>query len=1238
MSARPFPAVLERVTPAPGLPFTERFDEVVEALGRHQVLVVCGETGSGKTTQLPKACLAAGRGRLGLIGHTQPRRIAARSVAARLAEELGVAQGSEVGFQVRFSTATDADTVVKVMTDGILLAEIRADRLLSRYDTLIIDEAHERSLNIDFLLGYLQQLLPRRPDLKLIVTSATLDPERIASFLGNAPIIEVSGRGYPIEVRHLPLDADAEDDLDLDLNAGLIRAVSSLLDERALEGGDILCFLPGEREIHEAVRALQRAVGQRAELLPLFSRLSWQEQRRVFERGSRRRIILSTNVAETSLTVPGVRAVVDSGLARIARYSPQARVLRLPVERISRASADQRAGRCGRTGPGICVRLYAEDDYQSREAFTPPEIQRTHLASVILQMAALGLGEIGDFPFPDPPDFRRISDGVRLLQELRALDQERRITPLGRKLARLPLDPRLGAMLAESARGGALAETVVVVAFLSIQDPRERPLQSRQAADEKHREYAEPGSDFLGLLRLHADWKAVRAESGSSALRRWCRERFLSAVRMREWEALRSQLEEECKRLGWRISKAGASPESLHRSLLVGLLGQLGRRTEQGDYLGPRGLRFIVAPGPTGARRPPWVMAASLVDTGRVQARLLASIRPEWIEAAALHLIRREHGDPQWDPERGAATVTESVSYYGLALGGGRRVPLARLDPALARRLLIEEGLLAGQLSRSPPWLRHNVEVRSRLDQLEDRLRRRGDLVDEALLRDFYEQRLPGAVGDLRSLLQWLDASGDRAGQLLRIDEAAILRKGARRPEVQAYPDEVVLGGLRLRVTYRFDPRAEDDGATLAVPLVSLGRLQQRELDWGLPGWRHECVTLLIKGLPKTVRRHLVPAPDVAARCLLRLQAREGGNFFESVAQVLTEAAGTPIAPAALVGIDLPAYLRYHLKVVDQEGRVLGTGRDLEALKRQFAEQGRRAIARSASAFQRQGLRKWDFGELPLEVPLGCAGEAGVAYPALEDRGREVNLTCLASPTEAEASHRGGVLRLLSLALDAQLRHVRASVAKDRELPLLCQSVCPVRDFIDALCDRAVERCCLRVETPLPRSPTEFEALYEVGRPEVYEEAMRIAALARETLGLRRQAAAALAGLPDGLDPALVGDCKAQLEQLAGPGFLGPASSPWLDHLPRYLRGLVKRIARLPQSRGPAGAAQVELLQWRREALRLEARGAAGQLLVWMTHEYCVSLFAQELRTAIPVSAKRLTRQVEIARETPASA
>ena len=1238
MSARPFPASLERVSPAPGLPFTERFDEVVAALGRHQVLVVCGETGSGKTTQLPKACLAAGRGRQGLIGHTQPRRIAARSVAARLAEELGVPHGSEVGFQVRFSTAANEETVVKVMTDGILLAEIRADRMLSRYDTLILDEAHERSLNIDFLLGYLKQLLPRRPDLRLVVTSATLDPERIAAFLDNAPIIEVSGRGYPIEVRHLPLEADAEDDLDLDLNAGLVRAVSGLLDERSLEGGDILCFLPGEREIHDAARALQRAVGQRAELLPLFSRLSWQEQRRVFERGSRRRIILSTNVAETSLTVPGVRAVVDSGLARIARYSPQARVLRLPVERVSRASADQRAGRCGRTGPGICVRLYAEEDYQAREAFTPPEIQRTHLASVILQMAALGLGEISEFPFPDPPDLRRITDGVRLLQELRALDAEHRITPLGRKLARLPLDPRLGAMLAEAARRAALTEALVVVAFLSIQDPRERPLQSRQAADERHREYADPGSDFLGLLRLHADWKRVRAESGSSGLRRWCRERFLSAVRMREWEALRSQLEGECRRLGWRISQEPANPEGLHRSLLVGLLGQLGRRTEQGDYLGPRGLRFQIASGATGARRPPWLMAASLVDTGRVQARLVAGIRPAWIEAAASHLIRREHGDPQWDPERGAASVSESVSYYGLGLGAGRRVPLARLDPELARRLLIEEGLLAGQLNRPPPFLRHNVEVRAQLEQLEDRLRRRGVLVDEASLRDFYQQCLPATVGDLRSLLQWLDSIGDPAGRALRIDESTILRKGGARPDPLAYPEEVVAGGVRLRVSYRFDPHSDEDGATLTVPLVSLGRLQSRDLDWGLPGWRHERVTLLIKGLPKSVRRHLVPAPDVAANCLERLASQEDRPFFERLSQVLTEAAGVVIAPAMLLGIDLPAYLHYHLKVVDQEGRVLGTGRDLEALQRQFAEHGRQAIVRSASAFERHGLRKWDFGELPLEVPLGQNGEAGVAYPALADCDREARLTCFASPTEAAEAHRAGVLRLLSVALEAPLRHVRASVAKDRELPLLCQPVCPLRDFVDALCDRAVERACLRADPPLPRNAAEFDALYEAGRADVFDEAVRITAVARDTLDLRRQAVAALGALPDGLDPVLVGDCRAQLDQLAGPGFLGTAVGEWVEHLPRYLRALLKRIARLPQSRGPAGSVQVELLQWRREALRLQDRGPAGQLLLWMTHEYCVSLFAQELRTAIPVSAKRLTRQAELAREARASA
>ncbi len=1222
----------------PDLPVSAHAAALRDAIRGHQVLVVCGETGSGKTTQLPKLCLDVGRGLTGLIGHTQPRRIAARSVASRLAEELGVAVGAQVGFKVRFAASGGDDALIRVMTDGILLAEIHDDPDLLRYDTLIVDEAHERSLNIDFLLGYLSRLLPRRPELKLIITSATLDPERFARFFGGAPVIEVSGRGYPIETRYRPLGADEDDDLDPGLIPGVVDAVRELQSAPGGAGGDILVFLPGEREIRDAADALSQAFGPSLEILPLFSRLSWAEQQRVFQRAKGRRVVLATNVAETSLTVPGVRAVVDSGLARIGRYSARSKILRLPIEAVSRASADQRRGRCGRVGPGICIRLYAETDYEAREAFTPPEILRTNLASVILQMEVLGLGAVDEFPFVDPPDTRLVNDGYRLLQELEAVDEQRRRTTLGREIARLPVDPRLARMLAEAARFGAVAELLSLVAVLSIQDPRERPADRQAQADERHAAFADPRSEFLGLLQLWQAWQRVRAEKGSSQARRWCRDNFLSAARMREWEDLRAQLAEIATELGWRAGEKPATAEAIHRSLLPGLLGNVGEKTEKGDYQGARGLRFVIAPGSPLRQRPPkWLMAGSLAETHRVFARTCAAIQPAWIETAARHLVRRSYGEPEWSAERGFVAAIETVTLYGLTVAAGRRVNFGRIDPESARQIFVREALTHGHCRLRSRFLPHNQRVRERLEAAESRLRRRGVLVDEQRITEFYLARLPTSINGTRDLERWLQEDRRAREPLLQFAPADITAPGAPDPDDPQMPICLTLAGHNLPVKYVFLPGAPDDGATVEVPLALLPRLAEAETDWGIPGWRVERVTALIRGLPKPVRRLLVPAPDVAAACVAEITPAQG-SLLEAAAAWLARRAAAPLTATDLRAVTVPAWLQLNLRVLDAAGVVLDEGRDLAPLKRRLAGAARAELARSGDAYTRRGLRDWDFGRLAESVEVERDGLRLTLYPALEDHGNAVDLVVVERSEQALAISNLGVRRLLALALDKPLSYARRALAADPELALLHQPLGPQRALVEDLCLRAVARCCL-AEGDLPRDADAFRAAVERGRPDIHDEAVRLAGLTKEILAARREVARQLDALPGGVDPTLAADCRDQLEALVGVGFVAATPDPWLDSLPRYLRALARRVARLPGARHTAGDPQAALREWRSKsralALDAERRGRAATpevaLLRWMTEEYCVSLFAQELRTAVPVSDKRLERQLVLA-------
>ena len=1227
-------ASLPRIRYPEELPVSGRIAEIRAAIERHPVVIVCGETGSGKTTQLPKACLEAGRGLAGLIGHTQPRRLAARSVAARIAEELGVALGAQVGFKVRFAESGSDDALVRVMTDGILLAEIREDPELLRYDTIIIDEAHERSLNIDFLLGYLKRLLPRRPDLRVVVTSATIDPHSFSRFFDGAPVIEVSGRGYPIETIWRPLERDEDDDLDPGLEPGIVAAVREL----GAASGDILVFLPGEREIREAAEALSRACGPAFELVPLYSRLSWGEQQRVFETGPRRRIVLATNVAETSITVPGVRSVIDTGLARIARYSPRSKVLRLPIEPVSRASADQRRGRCGRVGPGTCIRLYGEQDFELREAFTPPEILRTNLASVILQMEVLGLGAMADFPFPDPPDTRLVNDGYRLLQELEAVDEARRVTELGRQMARLPLDPRFARMLAEARRFGALDEVTTLAAVLSIQDPRERPQDQRAAADERHAAFADPRSDFMGLLNLWRAWRQVRAERSGSQARRWCREHFLSALRMREWEDLRQQVATLVQELGWRQNEAPASYESIHRALLPGLLGQIGERSEKGDYLGARGLRFAIAPG--GPKKPGrWVAAASLAETRRVYARTVAAIEPAWIETAAHHLVRRSYGEAEWDAGRGQVVSRETVTLYGLTIAAGRRVNYGRIAPEEAHRVFVREALVHGRCRLRVRFLDRNARVRAELEALEARLRRRGVLLDEDRITAFYAGRIPAPVHSVETFERWRREAEKNTPGLLEFEAADILPADAPAVDRQLLPDRLVLAGHPLTVHYRFEPQSEDDGATVELPLPLLAQVGAGEVEWGVPAWREEKLAACIRGLPKALRRNLVPAPDVAARCLQAISAQPARGFLEAAAEWLTWHGGEPVTPAQLRAVELPPCLRLNLRVVDLEGNVVGEGRDVDVLRESLRQERRRSLAVSAADFAREGLRDWDFDVLPESLDVRRDGLTITLFPAIEDRGDSAARVLAESEAAAAALTRAGIRRLLVLRLEPQLRHVRRALGADSQLALLHQGVGPLKLLADQVCDRAVQRCCLPADAPLPRDRAGFEACAERGRPDLYDEAMRIRDVARRALEECRQARAELAARPDGIDPVLVEDCAAQLDELAGGALIAAAPDPWLDSLPRFLAAARRRIAKLPLSRGAAGQAQYEFREWRARSRALTetaaARGAVPvdvELLRWMVEEFGVSLFAQDLRTSLPVSAKRLGRQLEAAR------
>src|SRR5579884_902524 len=1213
-----------RIEYDPALPITAHRHQIVAALASSQVLVVAGETGSGKTTQLPKMCLEAGRGAAGRIGHTQPRRLAARTVAERLAEELSVPLGGVVGYQVRFTDQVSEQTAVKVMTDGILLAELRRDRQLRRYDTLIIDEAHERSLNIDFLLGYLRQLLPRRPDLKLIVTSATIDTARFASHFGDAPVIEVSGRGYPVEIRYRA-PADDPDETDDPL-----QAVADAVVELNREGpGDILVFLSGEREIRDAAEVVRSLSLPHTEVLPLYARLSAAVQHRAFRPHQGRRIVLATNVAESSLTVPGIRYVVDLGTARISRYNRRTKMQRLPIEPVSRASADQRAGRCGRLGPGVCIRLYSEQDYLGRPEFTEPEILRTNLASVILQMTAVGLGAVERFPFLDPPDSRAIRDGVALLEELGAFaaggEGDRRLSPVGRRLAQLPLDPRYARMLVAAEAGGCLREVTIIAAGLSIIDPRERPADHDQEADRSHARFAHRHSDLLSYLALWGYLQDRQAELTPGQFRRLCRREFLNYRRVREWQDLAGQLRQIQRDLRMTPNRTPASEDAIHQAVLSGLLSHVGT-WDQGrrDYSGARQSRFAIAPGSVLFRRSPrWVMAADLVETTRLWARNVAVVRPEWIERLASHLVKRSYGEPVWDPLRGAAVVPEQVTLYGLSLVSGRRVDLARLDPAEARGMFIENALVHADWDRRPGFVDTNLARLEELASLEDRLRRRDVTIDAHALAALYDARLPEEVCSGPSFERWWRRSGrSRADHLLFGPELLVRSSGARF-DPDDFPDQWRQGELCLELEYRFSPGDPHDGVTVVVPLEALNQLRPSGFDWHVPGWREELATSLIRSLAKPVRRQLGPAGDLA-RAFLASASPDDGPLLDVLASYVLRTTGVMVRPGDFHPEHLAAHLRVRFRVVGTDGAELLSGSDLDSLKARLQGPMQERLSSLIGVAPVSGGTEWGFGEIPRVVERTVGGRTVRGYPSLVDEGETVGLRILTSP-DAQAAHMWtGTRRLVLLALPGATADLERRLPAQAKLALTSAPGGAAAALIDCMV-AAVDALLADLGGPA-WDEAGFVALVKSVRAELPARSLEAA----RTSVLRRRLDALAAAFADARH-----DMADQLDRLVPPGFATRAGLARLPDVERYLIAVERRLDRIAEAPRRDEERMAVIHRLEAELASAASTGAlsagATDSLRWMLEELRVGLWAQTLGTAGPVSEQRFRRALAAA-------
>ncbi|RFU82850.1 ATP-dependent RNA helicase HrpA [Streptomyces triticagri] len=1259
-------AALPEVTYPEELPVSQKRDEILAAIRDHQVVIVAGETGSGKTTQIPKICMELGRGVRGMIGHTQPRRIAARTVAERIADELDTPLGETVGWKVRFTDQVSNSTYVKLMTDGILLAEIQTDRELRAYDTIIIDEAHERSLNIDFLLGYLAQLLPKRPDLKVVITSATIDPERFSRHFGDAPIVEVSGRTYPVEVRYRPLLEEDSQDSDRDQ----ITAISDAVEELMGEGeGDILVFLSGEREIRDTADALNKKRYKFTEVLPLYARLSHAEQHRVFQQHTGRRIVLATNVAETSLTVPGIKYVIDPGTARISRYSHRTKVQRLPIEAISQASANQRKGRCGRTSDGICIRLYSEDDFEARPEFTDAEILRTNLASVILQMTAAGLGDIEKFPFIDPPDHRNIRDGVQLLQELGALnpgekDHRKRLTPMGRKLAQLPVDPRLARMVVEADKNGCVREVMVIAAALSIQDPRERPAEKQTQADQQHARFKDETSDFLAYLNL---WRYVREqqkERGSSSFRRMCKQEYLNFLRIREWQDIYTQLRTVAKQMGVSLNDDDAADQQIHVSLLAGLLSHVGMkdvktsttgkeptkeaaRGGRNEYLGARGAKFAVFPGSALFKKPPrFLMSAELVETSRLWARVNARIEPEWIEPLAEHLIKRTYSEPHWEKDMAAVMAYEKVTLYGVPIVAHRKVNYGRIDPETSRDLFIRNALVEGDWRTHHKFFAANRRLLTEVEELEHRARRRDILVDDETLFDFYDERLPADVVSGAHFDSWWKKKQREEPELLDFERSMLIRESAEAVTKEDYPDSWRQGGLKFRVTYQFEPGADADGVTVHIPLQVLNQVTDEGFDWQIPGLREQVVTELIRSLPKPIRRHYVPAPNFAGRFLDRAVPLQE-PLPVTLARELKQMVGVPVSADDFDLSRVPDHLKITFRIVDERRRKVAEDKDLEALRLRLKPKARQAISKAAAAtaertggesVERTGLTDWTIGTLSKVFETKRAGQPVRAYPALVDAGDSVSVRLFDSEAEQQQAMWQGTRRLILL--NIPVSPAKFASAKLSNAAKLTLSANPhgsiqalVEDCATAACDKLI------ADHGGPAWDEEsYRKLYEKVRADLVDVTVRAVDRVKEVLSAWQ---ACERRLKSTKSPALLAnltDVRDQLAALVGPGFVTRAGLARLPDLMRYLVAADRRLQQMPTNvqRDTTRMAKVHEMQdeyaWLLEQLP-QGRPVPQQVLDirWMLEELRVSYFAHALGTAYPISDKRIVKAVDAA-------
>ncbi|MGY1801876.1 ATP-dependent RNA helicase HrpA [Blastococcus sp. SYSU D00922] len=1236
------------------LPVSARRDDIAEALRTSQVVVVAGETGSGKTTQLPKIALELGRGVRGRIGHTQPRRIAARSVAERIAEELGTPLGEAVGYKMRFNDQVSDSTLVKLMTDGVLLAEIAHDRLLRQYDTIILDEAHERSLNIDFLLGYLAQILPRRPDLKLVITSATIDVERVAAHFAGAPVVEVSGRTYPVEVRYRPV-VDP-DDPEADPDRDQVTAILDAVDELVAEGpGDVLVFLAGEREIRDTQDALADRDLPNTEIVPLYSRLSAADQHKVFAPHTGRRIVLSTNVAETSLTVPGIRYVIDPGTARISRYSHRTKVQRLPIEPVSQASARQRSGRCGRLGPGIAIRLYTEDDFDARPEFTDPEILRTNLASVLLQMAALDLGVVEEFPFVDPPDRRAIADGLALLEELHALDGDGKLTDTGRALAALPLDPRMARMVVEADRRGVLDEVLVIAAGLTIQDPRERPTEHQQAADQMHARFADENSDFLALLNLWRYLSDQQDALSGNQFRRTVKREFLHYLRIREWQDLHGQLRGTARRLGMELGEPATEPDErgIHASLVAGLLSHVGLQMEPAknrdgkpgrpgrEYLGTRNTRFVIAPGTPLAKKPPrWVVAAELVETSRLFARTVARIDPETVEKLADHLVKRQYSEPRWDAKRGSVVATERVTLYGLPLVVGRRVQYGSIDPVVSRELFIRHALVQGQWTTHHRFWADNQRAIEQVAELEERARRRDIGVDDETLFELYDARIPADVVSTRHFDRWWKTARRQTPDLLTFTPEMLTNAAAAgevRPE--DYPDEVQLSqGLTLPLSYAFAPGAAQDGVTVDVPLAVLDGVAQatsgESLAFTVPGLREELVTALLRTLPKQLRRGLVPIPDRVREVLPNIDP--GEPLLPALERELRRATAVTIPPDAWAPDQVPGHLRATFRVLDDQQRPMATGKDLEALRAQVAPKARASLARAASDLERTGLTGWTFGTLPRTVDVQRGAHVVTAYPALVDEGETVGIRVVPMEAEAERLTRRGARRLLILVAGSPVKAVVKTLSPRSRLALQFNPDGEIPELVADCVDAAADELIAAAGGP-PRDEAAFSALVATAKGELHRLTVDAVQKVEDVLTQAREVAVAIGAAPARRVPeAAVADLRRQMTGLLHRGFVAAAGRRRLPDLVRYLRAMAYRLEKLPANaaRDELWMRQVEAVTAEYEQLRAQQPGTGAPddpvaRVRWMIEELRVGLFAQGIGTPRPISEQRVYKAID---------